>query len=151
MYSRRTIAGLVAMILLAGLVAAEAVRSATEKTPQSREEIVKAQLKLIREAQELYKLRLEQPPRPGEAPTMSGVFPEMLIVWSRREVDARSEFGGTADRIAALEAHRNTMKLLVNRLERLYQTGAISREVVLDAKYELLQAELWLAKTRASD
>jgi hypothetical protein len=106
---------------------------------------------LIQEIKELCKLRLQHPPRPGEGLVISVTVPETLIKWSRREVEVRSALGGAAERITALEAHKDLMKWLVGRLQQAHDTGWIDRVALLDAKYHLLQAELWLAEARSTN
>ena len=55
------------------------------------------------------------------------------------------------EKLAALEAHKDRMGSLVSRLRQFQELGRIDRMTILEAEYQALQAELWLAEAKAAD
>ncbi len=135
------------VLLLCGLLGIRSVQCATDSPPQSREGILKAQLKLTEEALDRCRLSLEAPRR-----NIGSSLPETVTLWSLRQVEIRSELGGKAERIDALETHRATMVELADNLEALFDAGRLGDRIpVLNAEFHTLEAERLLLEARATD
>ena len=72
---------------------------------------------------------------------------DRLHLWSRRWMEAQRDASPKkADRIAALEAHRDRMKELRKTAEQRYKAGQSSHADVLAADFYIAEAELWLTE-----
>ena len=73
---------------------------------------------------------------------------DRLYLWSRRWMEAQRDVGPKkADRIAALEAHRDRMKDLRKTAEQRYKAGQCSHAEVLSVDFYLAEAEIWLSES----
>ncbi len=146
--SNRSIAAFaVAVLFLGGLLGVRSVLGAAESPTRSREAILKVQLKLTEEALDRGRLSLSAPRH-----SISSSFSETVTVWSLRQMEIRSELGGKAERIAALETHKATMEELADSLEALFDAGRLGDRIpVLNAEFHALEAERLLLEARATD
>lgn len=72
---------------------------------------------------------------------------EPVYIWSRRWMEAQRDASAKkADRIAALEAHRDRMKALRKMTEQRYKAGQGSHADVLGVDFYIAEAELWLSE-----
>ena len=138
------IAVLVGAVLTLGLATAQ---RAAETRPRTRADIAKEQLKLARQAKEALRESLVRPPRPGEGSFISPARVETMMLWARREVEASIALGTRQDRLAALRTFRDEMRSFVEFTEKAFADGRLDLVTMLDAKYQVLQAELWIMET----
>jgi outer membrane protein TolC len=76
--------------------------------------------------------------------------PEKVYLWSRRWMEARRDRAAKkADRVAAVEAHRDRMKELRKTAEARYRAGQLPLADVLGVDFYIAEAELWLAQAGA--
>jgi hypothetical protein len=137
---------IVAMSLVAWLVALEMANWAAERKPQSREEILEAQINLCQQAFQVC-ATIAGPPPPGDrASVFSPAFVESIVLWSRREAEARSQLGSPANRVAAWRAHRERIQGIVARSESLYRAGRVDAGSLRELEYQVLEADLQLAR-----
>jgi hypothetical protein len=70
--------------------------------------------------------------------------------WSCRWLEAERDVSDKkADRVAALEAHRDRMKALREIALARYKAGQASQADALGAGFYVAEAELWLARAKA--
>jgi outer membrane protein TolC len=73
-----------------------------------------------------------------------------FALWERRQVEAIRAAGAThAEFVEALEAYRKRLQQLERFVEQGFQKGELSRLDLHDAKYRVLEAEMWLNQEKA--
>jgi len=112
--------------------------AATTGDPQA---LLKARLEVARkgyaEARQLYK-------QAGRASA------DQVCTWSYRWLQAQRAISSKKDnQIAALEAHRERLQDLQQRVKTMYQSGLVSLLEVTTVEFHRLEAELWLAREKA--
>ena len=74
----------------------------------------------------------------------------MIAVWERRQVEAVRDAGASrAEFIAALEGYVKRMRVRQQIVEAHHQAAQVAFADVLDAKYRVLEAEMWLNQEKA--
>jgi len=122
--------------LLAALVLLPAFGSAVPATA-APENLAAAKLKAARMVYEAMVKQLHEGRVDAERP----------YLWSRRWMEAQRDASPKkADRIAALEAHRDRMKDLRKTAEQRYKAGQGSHAEVLSVDFYLAEAEVWLSE-----
>ena len=129
--------------LLLGICAvAAALASAASQAPDPKKSLAQEQLGLARQALEV----LDQMHKNGQ---VSPADPR-IAVWERRQVEAVRDAGtGRAEFIAALEGYVKRMRDRQRIVEELRQAARVAFVDVLDAKYRVLEAEMWLNQEKA--
>jgi hypothetical protein len=77
--------------------------------------------------------------------TLGGDAPEDLYRWSKRLMEAERE--GAVDaprRQAAVEAHRNRMRVALGQMKALYEAGRVQQKVLAEFAFYEAEAEHWL-------
>jgi hypothetical protein len=120
------------------------VQRAAESRPRTRLDIAKEQLKLARQAKEAIREGLMRPPRPGESTLISPTRVDTMMVWARREIEASIATGTREERLVALKNFKEEMRSFVEFSEKAFADSRLDLVTVLDAKYQVLQAELWI-------
>ena len=145
MSARRVGLAAVAIVAFGFLVETRALAPPAERNLQTAAEIVKDQIKLIAMAQKALKPGLTAPPLPGQRFLRSDYRTD--IVWSLRRVEKQREAGNKAEYIDALKNHRDFMKALLAEVKMRFDAGLTGNVLdVYDAQYELMEAELRLAR-----
>ena len=73
-----------------------------------------------------------------------------IAVWERRQVEAVRDAGtGRSEFIAALEGYVKRMRDRQRIVEELHRAARVAFVDVLDAKYRVLEAEMWLNQEKA--
>jgi hypothetical protein len=126
------------VVVVLGLVAlAGALAPAASQQPDPIKALAKEQLKLAREA-------LNDLDRLHKGGELSHSDPKFLLWW-RREVEAvRASGADKAELVAALERYVERMRGLAREAETAYKQGSLTRIELFDARYRLLEAEMWL-------
>ena len=117
--------------------------------PRSRVEIAKEQLKLAQLANKIARENLQRPPRPGEGGLISPGTIQEMMVWARREVEASGQLGTKQQRLAAMRNFKEEMRAFAVTAEKLWEASPLDYLAVLDVKYQVLQAELWIIEAEA--
>jgi hypothetical protein len=79
-----------------------------------------------------------------------GIADRSFILWSRRQIEAlRASGAGEAEMIAALESYVDRLKKHERHTEAFSQKAQATRVDLLDARYQRLEAEIWLAEEKA--
>ncbi len=137
------------LICVAIVLGLATFQRAAESQPRSRLDIAREQLKLAQLAKEQIQLSLTRPPRPGEGGLISPVTIQEMMVWARREVETTRELGTKQQWLAALRSYKKDVQSFVVTAEALFEANRLDRIAVLDAKYQALQAELWIMEAEA--
>ncbi len=103
-------------------------------------EILKEQAELASEALQVLKSEVEHGVISPGTPA--------LATWSRRLVEARRASGNPKAYQKALEDHLALMNRNVDFAENQFKAGRITKTDVLDARYALNEARLWLVRDR---
>jgi outer membrane protein TolC len=128
--------------LLGICAVAAALAPAASQAPDPKKSLAQEQLGLARQALEV----LDQMHKNGQ------VSPDdpRIAVWERRQVEAVRDAGtGRAEFIAALEGYVKRMRDRQRIVEQRQQSGQAYFVDVLDAKYRVLEAEMWLNQEKA--
>ena len=128
--------------LLGICAVAAALAPAASQAPDPKKSLAQEQLGLARIAFEA----LDQMQKTGQ------VSPDdpRIAVWARRQVEAVRDAGtGRAEFIAALEGYVKRMRDRQRIVEQRQQSGQAYFVDVLDAKYRVLEAEMWLNQEKA--
>jgi hypothetical protein len=129
--------------LLLGICAvAAALAPGASQAPDPKKSLAQEQLGLARQALEV----LDQMHKNGH------VSPDdpRIAVWERRQVEAVRDAGtGRAEFIAALEGYVKRMRDRQRIVEERQQAARVVLVDVLDAKYRVLEAEMWLNQEKA--
>ena len=115
---------------------------AASPAPDPKKSLAQEQLGLARIALEA----LDQMHKTGQ------VSPDdpRIAVWERRQVEAVRDAGtGRAQFIAALEGYVKRMRDRQRIVEERQQAAGVAFVDVLDAKYRVLEAEMWLNQEKA--
>ncbi len=124
--------------LLLGIVAlVGALAPAAQQPVDPNRALAEEQLKLARQAVS----HLDRLYKGGEVPLSDARF----ALWERRQIEAtRATGAGKAEIVAALEAHLKRLKDLERYAEAAHQKGQATLADVDEAKYRVLEAEMWL-------
>ena len=130
------------VFLLVCLVGLVCVQNATSASPEdSIREAAKARLEVARQGLAL----VDRDPE-----GMGAVDYADIWVWSERVLKAElTVITKKSERIAALEAHLKRAVRLERGALRDFNSGGISRRIVLEAKYRRCDIELQLAQEKA--
>jgi hypothetical protein len=127
----------IALLALAGALAPAASESLAVNKPLAQE-----QLKLIDQAL----ADLDRLHKGGEVSIDNPGFD----LWERRRVESlRASGAAKAEMVAGLERYLNRMRNKERWAEELFKKDQRSRTDVLDAKYQRLEAEIWLNQEKA--
>ena len=128
--------------LLLGICALAAVLApAASQAPDRKKSLAQEQLTLARQALQ----SLDQMYKNGDP-----VDEARIAVWERRQVEAVRDAGTSrAEFIAALEGYVKRMRDRQRIVEQRQQSGQAYFVDVLDAKYRVLEAEMWLNQEKA--
>jgi hypothetical protein len=136
---------LIAVVTLAGASADARAQAPTGTLPEPlavNKPLAEEQLKLVRQTLKDLDLRY----RNGE---LSIVDPSFDL-WRRREVEAvRASGADKAATVAALEKYVKHLKDREQFLETLHGKDQVTRVDVADAKYRVLEGEMWLNREKA--
>ena len=128
--------------LLLGICALAAVLApAASQAPDRKKSLAQEQLTLARQAlQSLDQMDKNRDP----------VDEARIAVWERRQVEAVRDAGTSrAEFIAALEGYVKRMRDRQRIVEALREAARVALVDVLDAKYRVLEAEMWLNQEKA--
>jgi hypothetical protein len=131
----------VGLFLAVGALVA-ALAPAASQAPDPTKALAREQLGLAKQAlsdlDRMYKDGMVGPSDPSFA------------MWKRRQVEAVRDSGASrAEFVSALEAYVKHLKDRERIVEGAYRAGQVSRVDVHDAKYRVLEAEMWLAQEKA--
>jgi hypothetical protein len=128
--------------LLGICAVAAALAPAASQAPDPKKSLAQEQLGLARQALEvLDQMHKNAQVSPGDP---------RIAVWERRQVEAVRDAGtGRAEFIAALEGYVKRMKVQQQIVEARRQAAQVAAVDVLDAKYRVLEAEMWLNQEKA--
>jgi hypothetical protein len=126
-----------------GIVAlAGALAPAAPQQPDPNKALAQEQLKLARQAL----ADLDRLYKGGELALDNPKFP----LWMRREVEAlRASGADKAELVEALEGYVKRLRDLASVTERASEKAQATRIEVYDAKYRVLEAEMWLNQEKA--
>jgi outer membrane protein TolC len=128
--------------VLAIVALAGALAPAAPQPPDPNKALAKEQVKLARQA--LQDLDLMH--KSGEV----ALWDPKFALWERRQVEAIRAAGAThAEFVEALEAYVKRLKQLERLMELGLQKDQLSRLDLDDAKYRVLEAEMWLNQEKA--
>ncbi len=129
--------------LLVGICALAAVLApGASQAPDPKKSLAQEQLALARQALK----GLDQMHKNGN---LSPDNPR-IASWERRQVEAVRDAGASrAEFTAALEGYVARMRDRQQLVEQLHRTARVSFVEVLDAKYRVLEAEMWLNQEKA--
>jgi hypothetical protein len=129
--------------LLLGICALAAVLApAASQAPDRKKSLAREQLALARQALQ----SLDQMYRSGDVPLEEA----SIAVWERRQVEAVRDAGTSrAEFIAALERYVTRMRNRQQIVEERHRAAGAAFVGVLDAKYRVLEAEMWLNQEKA--
>jgi hypothetical protein len=124
--------------LLLGICALAAVLApAASQAPDRKKSLAQERLTLARQALQ----SLDQMDKNRNTP----IDEAKIAVWERRQVEAVRDAGTSrAEFIAALEGYVKRMRDRQRIVEQRQQAGQAYFVDVLDAKYRVLEAEMWL-------
>jgi hypothetical protein len=75
---------------------------------------------------------------------------EKVYLWSRRWMETlRDRAAKKADRVTAIEGHRDRMKELQKTVQARYRSGMLALADVLAVDFYIAEAELWRAQASA--
>jgi hypothetical protein len=144
---RRVSLLIIIVVALAGAMAFVASGAPTPDQAQAKplavnKPLAEEQLKLIDQAlaenDRLY--------RGGELSITSPAF----TLWTRRRVDAlRAAGAGKAEIVGALEQYVDRMKKCEGVMKELHQKDQATQADITDARYQRLEAEIWLNQAKA--
>jgi hypothetical protein len=137
---------LIAVVALAGVPAPAASDPPAEKAASDplavNKQLAREQIEMARQALKDLDLLHQK----GEVPIFDPQFPR----WMRREVKAvRASGADKAEMVAALEGYVKRLKDLATAADAAFKKDLISRIDVADAKYRVLEAEMWLNRVKA--
>ena len=129
-------------LLLANCALAAVLAPAASQAPDRKKSLAQEQLALARQALEvLDQMHKNAQVSPGDP---------RIAVWERRQVEAVRDAGtGRAEFIAALEGYVKRMRDRQRIAEQRHQAARAYFVDVLDAKYRVLEAEMWLNQEKA--
>jgi hypothetical protein len=128
--------------LLGICAVAAALAPAASQAPDPKKSLAQEQLGLARQALEV----LDQMHKNAQ---VSAGDPR-IAVWERRQVEAVRDAGaGRAEFIAAIEGYVKRMRVQQQIVEARRQAAQVAEVDVLDAKYRVLEAEMWLNQEKA--
>jgi outer membrane protein TolC len=129
------------LILGIGVLAA-ALAPAASQAPDSKKALGQEQLGLARQALS----DLDRMFNSGEVAAHDPRF----ALWGRREVEAVRDAGASrAEFIAALEGYVKRVRDRQRIVEEAFRKGQVPRVDVHDAKYRVLEGEMWLNQEKA--
>ena len=121
---------------------AAALAPAASQAPDPKKALAQEQLALTRQALS----DLDRLYKGGEVASYDPRF----AVWERRQVEAIRDAGASrAEFIAALEGYVKRLRDRQRIVEEAYRRGQVPRVDVYDAKYRVLEAEMWLNQEKA--
>lgn len=127
----------IAVFALAGALA-----PADPQPEDPNKALAQEQLNLTRQALRDLKLQYQN----GEV----AMFDPKFALWERRQVEAIRAAGATkAEFVAALEDYVKRLNVLQAVVQKGYEKDQVTRVDVHDAKYRLLEAEIWLNQEKA--
>ena len=131
----------VGLILGIGALAA-ALAAAASQAPDPKKALAQEQLGLARQALS----DLDQMHKGGDVTA----FDPRFGIWERRQVEAVRDAGANrAEFITALEGYVKHLRDRQRIVEAAFRQGQASRVDVHDAKYRVLEAEMWLSQEKA--
>ncbi len=129
-------------VLVLGIVALAALAPAASQPRDPKKALAHDQLGLARQALG----DLDRMYKGGEVTRYDPRF----AVWERRQVEAVRDAGASrAEFIAALEGYAKRLGDWQRIVEEGYRKDQVSRVDVHDAKYRVLEAEIWLIQEKA--
>jgi hypothetical protein len=129
--------------LILGISAlAAALAPAASQAPDPKKALARQQLGLVRQALS----DLGQMSKDGETTTYDPRFG----VWERRQVEAVRDAGSNrAEFLAALEGYVKRLRDRQRLVEEAFRRGQASRVDIHEAKYHVLEGEMWLNQEKA--
>ncbi len=129
--------------LLLGICAvAAALAPAASQAPDPKKSLAQEQLGLARDALKV----LNQMYKNGQV----SLDDPRIAVWEHRQVEAVRDAGaGRAEFIAALEGYVTHKRDWQRIAEERHRAARVAEVDVLDAKYRVLDAEMWLNQEKA--
>lgn len=138
MFARARGVGLILGIALLAV----ALAPAASEAPDPKKALAQEQIGVARGALSL----LEELRKQGKV----RAYDPQYSVWERRQIEAVRDAGANrAEFIAALEAYVKRMKDRQQLVDQAYQMAEVSYMDVLEAKYRILEAEVWLNQEKA--
>jgi hypothetical protein len=140
---------LITVVALAGAMALAASEPPTPDQAQAKplavnKPLAEEQLKLIDQGL----AELDHLYRGGEVSITSPAF----TLWTRRRVDAlRAAGAGKAEIVGALEKYVARMKSCEGWMKDLHQKDQATLADITDARYQRLEAEIWLNQEKARE
>ena len=129
-------------LLLGICVLAAALAPAASQAPDPKKVLAQEQLGLARQALS----DLEELHKHGEVASYDPSF----AVWERRQVEAIRDAGASrAEFIVALEGYVKRLRDRQRIVEEGYRRAQVPRVDAYDAKYRVLEAEMWLSQEKA--
>jgi outer membrane protein TolC len=129
------------MLLGIGVLAAT-LASAASQAPDPKKSLAQEQLGLARQALS----DLDRMVKGGEA----SAYDPRFGVWERRQVEAVRDAGANrTEFLAALEGYAKRLRDRQRILDEAFRQGQASRVDVHEAKYRVLEAEIWLNQEKA--
>ena len=129
--------------MLLGIAAlAATLASAGPQAPDPKKSLAQEQLGLARQALS----DLDRMVKGGEV----SAYDPRFGVWERRQIEAVRDAGANrTEFLAALEAYVRRLRDRQRIVEEAFRQGQAARVDVHDAKYRVLEAEMWLNQEKA--